>query len=905
MKTKIENNEFKKIRDDRKLILSCYKEMLIRINEKETVKLLQLDEISNRKRIIQHNISDEKIIQTLSVYFQLINLVEENAATQYRRQLENNEGIFANRGSWGETFKIWIKQGLNEDQMIKILSSLNVIPVLTAHPTEAKRVTIIELHRELYLLLVQLENSIFSKTEKKAIREKIINLLERWWRTGEIYLEKPDLTSERNNIMYYLSKVFPLVLEKSDQNLKNSWVAMGFDPSKLSKLEHYPLFNFGSWVGGDRDGHPFVSPKITQETLVIHRKEALNIIHKQLMKLASRMTLSAISNPVPPTLMEAVDRLAKKLGSIGEDAIKRNPYEPWRQYISLLVIKLNNTIEETHSDSNSYYRSSTALQEDLKFIRDILIEEGANGIAEDIVFPVERLVQCFGFHLAKLDIRQNSNYHEKVITQILKKSGFEKFDFHNWDEEMRVSFFTKELKKHAPITDITLSYGEEADNVLDYFRVLRQHINLYGSDGIGSLIVSMTRSLSDLLVVYFLMKETQLLGTNLRVVPLLETIEDLEEGDKILDDFLNYFITKDRQKLVSNVQEVMVGYSDSNKDGGVLASKWNLYKAEERLCEVGEKHNVKIIFFHGRGGTISRGGGKYHRFLESMPLNTVNGQIKLTIQGESIAQQLGNLLTATYNLEMLASGVARQTFQTPLKKNQKLPPKETLEWLTEKSLNYYKKMINDPDFIHFFSHVTSIDVLEKSKIGSRPARRSGKRTLSDLRAIPWVFSWNLSRFALTGWYGVGQALAELKKNQFSKFEELKDFVEVWPFLKYLFIQIETNLILANENLMEVYAKLEPDKKIRLKLLNMILIDFKEGIAHIEDILGEPASTRRVGQFENLKKRENELKVLHELHIKYLIKWRKIKDIDPVEGDKILTKLLLIINSLSGGLKNTG
>ena len=904
MKSKIETNEYQKIIDDITFIQDCYEEMLTRINEQETIKLLQLNK-SPDQVTMEYSIPDEKIIQALGIYFQLITLVEENAAKQYHRQLENEYGITAIRGSWGETFKLWIKQGMSEDKIIGLLSSLNVMPVLTAHPTEAKRVVIIELQRELYLLLVQRENSTLSNSEKNALREKIINLLERWWRTGDIYLEKPDLTSERDNVVHYLSKVFPLVLEKSDQKLKDSWKEMGFEVDKLSLPEHYPHFNFGSWVGGDRDGHPFVSPGLTRDTLLIHREKALEIIHSQLVNLASRLTLSGMKNPAPENLLEAVSKQAKILGEAGEKAVKRNRYEPWRQYVSLLVIKLENTIAEKYGDSKSYYRSSTVLRDDLKFIRNILIDGGARGIAEDILFPVERTVQCFGFHLTKLDIRQNSSYHEKVITQILEKSGFEKFDFHNWDEKTRVEFLTEELEKHAPLTNNTISYGEEADNVLDYFRVLRQHINLYGSEGIGSLIVSMTRSLSDLLVVYLLMRETQLLNTDLRVVPLLETIEDLEGGDTILDDFLSFSITKSRQKLVSDIQEVMIGYSDSNKDGGVLASKWHLHKAEERLCSIGDKHQVKIVFFHGTGGTISRGGGKYHRFMESMPKNTVKGQIKLTTQGESIAQQFGNLLTATYNLEMLASGVARQTMNISENRNQELYPYDTLDWLTERSIAHYRKLVEENDFIRFFSEATSIDLLEKSKIGSRPARRSGQRTLSDLRAIPWVFSWNLSRFTLTGWFGVGHALKELKKEDPAKFEGLKQFVDTWPFLKFLFIQIETNLILANSDLMKVYAGLVSDDAVRSKFLRMILTDFEDGIQHIQDLLGKSASERRTGQFENLERREAALKILHQLHMKYLKEWRSIKDSNPVEGEKLLTKLLSITNSLSGGLKSTG
>ena len=906
MREEIEKKGFIKIKEDSAFIVSCYKDMLTRIGEDKIVKLIESSE-SEGKTIENCNVTDEKVIQSFGIYFQLVTLIEENAGAQYRRELEKAGGVSAIRGSWGETFKIWKEEGISEDEMVENLSSLNVTPVLTAHPTEAKRVTIIELHRELYLLLVKYENSNITDTEKYLIKEKIIQILERWWRTGEIYLEKPDLTAERNNIVHYLSKAFPLQLESSDLKLKSSWVAMGFDADKLSLPEHYPNLNFGSWLGGDRDGHPFVTPSVTHDSLVMHREAALKIVHEALSKLASRMTLSEITNVVPQSLLDAITEMANNLGEAGETAVKRNHLEPWRQYSSLLVIKLENTMSTDYSDSKKYYRSSNILSEDLKFLREILIEAGAIGVVNDILFQVERTVQSFGFHLAKLDIRQNSEYHEKVVSQILEKSGFDKFDFGNWDEETRVKFLTKELNNHSPLTDITVSYGKEADNVLDYFRVLRYHINLYGSDGIGSIIVSMTRSLSDLLVIYFIMRETQLLGTNLRVVPLLETIEDLEAGDRILDEFLNFSITKSRMKLVDNVQEVMVGYSDSNKDGGVLASKWNLYKAEKRLSEIGRDHKVRLMFFHGRGGTISRGGGKYHRFMESMPKGTVEGMMKLTVQGESIAQQFGNLITGTYNFEMLMSGVARQTMLTSRIKviKKKKRPTETLELLTSKSLEYYQEFINHPGFLEFFGQATPIDLLEHSKIGSRPARRTSKRTLADLRAIPWVFSWNISRFALTGWFGVGQALKNLKDNEPDKFAELKANAQSWNFLKFMLIEVETSLILANKELMNAYSALVDNSEVRDEIMELLLNDYAYGISEIEDLLGGSASERRVGQFENKKYRDKQLKVLHELHIKYLKEWRVVLPLDSSIADMLLPKLLSIINALTGGLKSTG
>ena len=901
---KINESPFQKITNDRNFIIDCYVDMLSRINEQQIISLINSNPL-NFSVLDNDHISTEKIIQSLSIYFQLMTLVEENAATQYRRKMENQENITSIRGSWAEAFKHWKDQGITEDEMLKAISETHIIPVLTAHPTEAKRVTVIEIHRELYLLLVQRENTSLSKLELNEVKEKIIYLLERWWRTGEIYLAKPEIKDERANTIYYLSKVFPTVLEKSDQQLKSSWIEMGLNPNKIKNPDCFPQINFGSWVGGDRDGHPFVTPGITQETLLLHRKTALSIIKSRLLNLVTRLSISAIINPVPFLLTEAIEKKSKALGDSGKNAVYRNPYEPWRQYVSLLLVKLENTISDKITDSNSYYKSGYALEEDLKFLREILTENGLKGLAEDLLFPIERTVKCFQFHLAKLDIRQNSGFHDKAFSQILKTNGAEDSDFENWDENKRVNFLNNILESNTLITDVAVSYGEEADNVLDCYRVVRHHINQYGSEGIGSFIISMTRNLSDLLVVYLLMRETQILNTNIRVVPLLETIEDLHNGPNILEKFLQHPITKERAGKLSYKQEVMLGYSDSNKDGGTIASKWNLFKAEKELSEVGRKHNSEIFFFHGTGGTISRGGGKYHRFLESMPANTVNGTIKVTVQGESLAQLFGNPLTATYNINALASGVAKQILKSRENIEEYPYPYETMEFLAQKSFEHYRDLIETPGFINFYSKATCIDVLEKSKIGSRPARRTGTRTLNDLRAIPWVFSWNLSRIAITGWYGLGEALKKLKEEKPKEYHHFKKSINDWTFLKFLMIQTETNLILSNLEIMKLYASLEDNAEERDLFMNKIIADYENGSKMIEDLFEESASVRRKGQYDNLKWRNDKLKILHNLHINHLKQWRNINDENSIEKDKILTKLLGLINSLSSGLKNTG
>jgi phosphoenolpyruvate carboxylase len=796
----IEGSPFKRISDDRRFFIDCYTEMLARINENEVVDLI--NSTLQGVTIEENKLSSEKTIQSLSIYFQLMTLVEENAATQYRRRLEDQGKITTIRGSWAETFNLWKNANVGEDEMLKAISETQIIPVITAHPTEAKRITVIEIHREFYLLIVQKENTSLSKREQNLIREQIIHLLERWWRTGEIYLEKPDIKDERANVLHYLSKVFPIVLKNSDQELKSSWVESGLNHNKIKNPDVYPKITFGSWVGGDRDGHPFVTPAVTKETLSIYRKAALSLIREELVTLVKKLSISAITNPVPFVLSEAIEQKAKALGQLGQKAIERNPYEPWRQFINLIICQMDATISEDFSYSETYYKSSKYLSEDLKFLREVLTQNGLKSLAEELLFSVERSVKCFGFHLAKLDIRQNSAYHDKAIAQIVKTSGEKDFEFDTWDEDKRVHYLNSLLENNAPITDVTVSYGAEADNVLDCYRVVRQHINQYGTGGIGSFIISMTRNLSDLLVVYLLMRETQLLNTDIRVVPLLETIEDLHNGPHILDKFLQHTITQSRSKKIGNKKEVMLGYSDSNKDGGTIASKWNLHKAEIFLYETGKRNNTEIYFFHGTGGTISRGGGKYHRFLEGMPDKTVCGTIKITVQGESVAQLFGNPMTAKYNLNALSSGVARHVIKNKSKSETPQYPIEAMAFLAQKSFEHYKNLIETPGFINFYSKVTCIDVLEKSKIGSRPARRTGTRTLNDLRAIPWVFSWNLSRITLTGWYGLGEALKTLKAENPVDYKLLKQSLNQWDFFKFLMIQTETNLILSNLEIMK-------------------------------------------------------------------------------------------------------
>jgi len=903
-KETLELEGLQKIRTDFTYLISTFKEMLESLGEDDLAAMIPLE--NNQSSVNHKEVSDEKLAQAIGISFELLNAVEENAATQFRRKTETQLGLESTRGSWAETLKLWETSGIKEHEIAGLLPKIKVMPVLTAHPTEAKRLTVLDIHRELYVLLVKNENPLWSTSERAAIRQQIKSLLERWWRTGEIYLEKPSLADERSNIMHYFVNVFPEALRLTDQRLLDAWEYMGFSPNLLERPEQYPNIEFGSWVGGDRDGHPYVTPEFTGVTLKLHRRAALKIIRKELVQMAEKLSFSVYQNKFPSAFLADLKASAEVLGEAGQRALERNPSEPLRQFINILLVRLDNTLAERYElGEKSHFRRTDDLAAEFRKLRHVLIHLGANQIAKECLFPVERALGCFGFHLAKLDIRQNSEYHEKAISQMLQASGYVDTDYSSWNEEKRLSFINQELLSNRPFLVAGTSCGPEADNVLGYFKEVKDYVEMYGEDGIGSVIVSMTRSLSDLLIVFLFLREVGLQDAHLPVVPLLETIDDLVAGPEILEAFLTHPTVLEKIKAEKSfVQGVMLGYSDSNKDGGIWTSRWTIYKAEENLTEVGNQLGIPLRFFHGRGGTISRGGGKIHRFLESMPPGSMSGHIKMTVQGETIANQFANRLNASYNLEMMISGTARQAMLSVSKvKDQKLY--EIMDRLVGMSRDQYRQLLDHPKFIEFYSQATPIDVLEHSKIGSRPARRTGKRSLNDLRAIPWVFSWNQSRFNLTGWFGTGIALSKFKQQHPEDFEYLKIAANEWPFLKFGLIQIETNLLNSDTDIMKIFADLVDDPTVKTELMELILTDYEMCLKQIENLMGTSVEKRRISRLENNKLRKEALSALHEIQIKTLKKWREHRGSEPQQENELLLMLLLLVNALSGGLKGTG
>jgi phosphoenolpyruvate carboxylase len=432
---------FTKIHADLEFIMACFQEVLEELGEHELAHRLPW---RNSTPPFDYISQPHRTAQAYSIAFQLLNMVEENASVQMRRVIEAEGGLTEVPGLWQQNLQRLTALGLTGEQIAANLARIRVEPVLTAHPTEAKRATVLEHHRRLYLLLVKRENQIWTPSEREEIREAVKVELERLWRTGEIYLEKPNVASERHNIIYYLHNVFPHVLPELDRRLRYAWQSMGFDPALLASPTQLPRLTFGNWVGGDRDGHPLVTATVTAQTLADLRQTALQLLKQQLTDLAGRISLSERLQTPPRSLLERIDELAHALGESGRQAVLRSPQEPWRQIVNLIIAKLP-IIETEAAIAQNRYRSAAELMADLMDLRQNLLDVKASRIAYMDVDPIIRMVQTFGFHLAALDIRQNSRFHDLAVAQLMLAAGLDGADFPHWPEARRVEFLKREL----------------------------------------------------------------------------------------------------------------------------------------------------------------------------------------------------------------------------------------------------------------------------------------------------------------------------------------------------------------------------------------------------------------------------------------------------------------------------
>lgn len=906
--------------EDLEFLLDALKEVLIENGEDDMAREIPwINDLAD----FNPDSFNEKHVQLYSIIFTLINTVEVNGAVQNRRMKEDKD-LGSVRGLWADHFRSLKDAGISMEEILKKLPEIRVEPVLTAHPTEAKRATVLEHHRDLYLLLVQKENTMFTSKELDNIRENIKLTLFKLWKTGEIFMEKPDVKSELKNIVHYMENVFPKVIPVIDRRMDQAWKDQGYDIDLIHDNEAYPRITFGDWVGGDRDGHPLITAQLTDETLSYLRLKALKVIRERLVELVKSLSFAQHIDDADEEMRNRVYKMMVELEDRGEGALNRNKGEAFRQFVNMMLVKL--PIESTvgHdialAESKGSYITADELLKDLRLLRKALINYGARSVANTEVRDAIRTVSTFGFHLACIDIRQNSDWHDLAISQLMEAAGIEDTDFPNWSEEKRVAFLNEELLSSRPFTNNHKDLGANAKAVIDCYKVVASHIQRYGTSCVGSFIVSMTRSLSDLLAVYVLAREAGLVARTsdgyvsvVHVVPLLETIEDLENGPEIMGKFLSHPYTKRslayQQKNNGEphqVQQIMVGYSDSNKDGGILASQWNLYKAQYDLETTVSKHGIGVRFFHGKGGSISRGAGPTHYFMSALPHSAVGGNIRLTEQGETIEQKYANKVNAAYNLELLAASAAGKSILSMNTKKEHHPYADILDKLAKDSQEKYASLLNEEGFIPYFRQATPIDAIENSKIGSRPAKRRGDKgfSIDDLRAIPWVFSWGQARCNMTSWFGIGTTLDKLKTENPSGFESFKKAIKTDPFIRYVLTNVDTSLAATDEDVMLMYADLVEDKALKDKFVGIFLDELKKTRENLSELLGQDISVRREQHYYSNTLRASLMISLHKKQVVLLKKWRKEKA-SGIDNEETVISLLTTINAIAGAMRNTG
>lgn len=854
----------------------------------------------------------ERCMQAYSIALQLLGQAEENAIAQDRRQQED-AGRLAEQPGWDQVLARLEEKGVSPEDIAAALRTVRVEPVLTAHPTEAKRQSILEHHRAVYRTIVDLENSMWTRAERAALEERLAAWLERLWRTGEVYLQKPELADERRMVLHYLREVYPRVLPLVHRRLRAAWKRAGLDSALIEGPEALPMLVWGDWVGGDRDGHPFVSAEVTRETLAIFRAEALSLLDSHLEDLAVCLSLASGRQAVPADVLAWVSSRQAALGTAGDAAVARNPGEPWRQQVNLMRASL----PLAGRPSEGRYADATGLLDDLRALRTALVGVGAERLARHDVDPVIAQVRAFGFHLAHLDIRQNSAFHDRAMAQLLATAGVaDAASWAAWPRERRRALLDTELQSRRPFARPGAATGTEARAVLSAYQCLVDQRASHGEAGLGALIVSMTRSVEDLLTVFVLAREVGLLDDDgdtfrcpLPVVPLFETIDDLQAAPAILEEYLSHPVVAaslaaqaTRQGLDMPVQQVMIGYSDSSKDGGITASMWGLYRGQKTLTEAGRRCGVRVRFFHGRGGTIGRGAGPTHRFLRALPPGSVQGDVRMTEQGETIRQKYSNHVTASHHLELLLSGTLAATASTRFD-----PPElvALMDELSASSYRAYRALLEEPGFVPFFRQATPADAIEQSRIGSRPARRTGRASLDDLRAIPWVFAWNQARFGLPGWYGLGSALSALRERSPDDFQRLvvaKREDSRWSPWHYLVSNTATAVMTADPEVMEWYAALVEDDESGARIMGRIRDEYARTRAVLEEIYTAPLPEIRPRIHRALVRRGTALRPLHMHQVRLLRRWRGL---DGAEQEALLPELLLSINAIASGLGATG
>lgn len=848
-----------------------------------------------------------KLIQAFALYFYLLNTAEENFGMQQRREIQRHQERIT--GSFEDCLSRLRDTGVDRQTILEIIDNLSIEPVMTAHPTEAKRLTILKKYRKIYLTIFKKENPIWTPGEKALLRQEIINEIQKLWQTGDIFLERPTVQEEITNGLHYFREAFYPVIPKLYLGLKGAMEK--FYPDNEPHLP--PFLKFGSWIGADRDGNPNVTPDLTRWALKAQKDLILSLYIQSVNELIGSLSQSTTKVNVSSELLASIETDAANMPDKARRVIDRNPYEPYRQKLSFMKIRLEKTrdvntavMTSQAAHSEKLYQSSSEFLDDLQIIRRSLYDNKGSKTAEIEIDALIKRIEVFAFHLVRLDIREEASKHTRAILEIFELLGIYP-GFINMPEDEKIRILAMEIENRRPLIHEDMPLPAECRRTVETFRVIKWARENISPDAINTYIISMTHELSDILTVLLLAKEA---GTrSLDIVPLFETIDDLRRAGTIMEGLFSLPVYRRHLEQRGKLQEIMLGYSDSNKDGGIITSGWELYKAQKILRDVAQKHGMRLRLFHGKGGTVGRGGGPTHKAILAQPPGTIQCDIKITEQGEVISSKYANQGTALHNLELLCAGVIEASTPAFHKEIEAMDDKYTpvLDELSDIAYKLYRDLVDDPHFYTYFIHVTPVNEIGLAKIGSRPSKRKEEGwRIEDLRAIPWVFSWTQSRCMLPAWYPIGSTFKQfIDRDPAAHSILLKEMYQKWPFFENLLDNTQMTMVKADMNIAHLYSHLLPDSAIRDRIFDIIKLEFELSREMILFITGQKELLDNDPWLKrSIRLRNPFMDPINYIQVN-LLKQLREKEGSPARKKDLTDAVLLTISCIAAGMRNTG
>jgi len=838
------------------------------------------------------------IAAAFAVYFDLVNLAEEAHRILELRRRERAQHPVPIAESLADAVARLKAQGVTAERMRALLDSLRIELVLTAHPTEAKRRTILSKLQRIGEMLRRLQSAELLARERQAEIDALLAEVTALWLTDRARTARPGVTDEVRTGLYFVDTIFWDALPRLEADLE------------AALRPHYPdvvarsgWLTLASWIGGDRDGNPSVVTSVTAETLRLHRGLAVERHRQSLLALARRLSLSGRRCPVPPALQVWLDA-RRPLPARVAFLEQRYANEPYRLALALLAADLEAASQDPMTSRllDEAPHQARASAEEIVRVLDLVAGTLPPALARDGVRTLRAQLAIFGLQATRLDIREDAERLTSALAAILAGLGIEPA-YERLDAAARgallVRLLAGERPKPAEVTGAAAS-RPEAEEAWRLFRLIARTHAVYGAAPLGVFVISMTRDAADLLGVLLLSRWAGC-APGLGIVPLFETVADLEAGPRVLAELFATAVYRAHLDACAGEQMVMIGYSDSNKDAGYLASSWALYEAQDAISSICAQHGVTLTLFHGRGGTVARGGGPAGRAIRAQPPGTIRGRFRLTEQGETIASRYATPELAERHLHQIASAVLLASATEP--ETTLAPPwREAMQTMALTAREAYRQLVaGTPGFFEFWRGATPIDEISRLRLGSRPAaRRTGALTLGDVRAIPWVFSWMQSRFNLPGWYGLGTALAR------SDTAALAEMYASWPFFRALLDNAEMSLLKADMDIAALYAGLVPDHALARRLFAMI----RDEHGRTRDAV--LAVTRHTALMDgdvviqrSVQLRNPYVDPLNYLQVEMLRRVRALADQESPEAQACREVIVLTINGVAAGLRNTG